>query len=86
MLIYSSNEELNNYVKDKTNIGKAKIGEFQFGPGDRLETLDFINTFRAIYFDIDEPYELDGEIPLLEDAPADESTDDEDDGFDDDGF
>ena len=75
-------------------MGKAKIGEFQFGPADMPETLDFINTFRAIYFDIDEPYDLSDPTALAE-TPEEELGDDlpteeEDDGFgeedDDDGF
>lgn len=88
LLIYSSNTQQNDFVKGKTNIGKAKIGEFQFGPADLGEVLDFVNTFRAVYYDIDDPYELEGEIPLLEDEVPIETEDDEDDGFEeeDDGF
>ena len=92
LLIYSSNKEMNEFVKSKTNMGKAKIGEFQFGPADLGETLDFVNTFRAVYFDIDDPYELEGEILLQEDeAPIETTEEEEDDGFeeeedDDDGF
>ena len=78
--IYSSNSELNDFVKKKTNIGKAKIGEFQFGSSDLSETLEFINTFRAIYYDIDEPYDLQSEVSKDEKKTDDES-DEEDDGF-----
>lgn len=80
IFIYSSNSELNDFVKKKTNIGSAKIGEFQFGPSDLGETLAFINTFRAVYFDIDEPYDLQSELSK-EDKKTDEETDEEDDGF-----
>jgi len=80
LFIYSSNKELNTFVTDKTNVGKAKIGEFQFGPSDLGETLDFINTFRAVYYDIDEPYDLQSEI-IVEEKKSDEETDDDDDGF-----
>lgn len=93
LLMYSSNDEFNTFLTTKNNLGKAKIGEFQFGPADLPETLDFINTFRAVYFDIDKPYKLD-DPAALDEAPE-EPTDDlpkeeEDDGFgeeeDDDGF
>jgi len=80
LYIYSSNKELNAFVKEKTNIGKAKIDEFQFGPSDLGETLDFINTFRAIYFDIDEPYDLQGDV-VMEDQKKKGESDEEDDGF-----
>ena len=80
LFIYSSNKELNDFVKEKTNIGKAKIGEFQFGPSDLGEILDFVNTFRAIYFDIDEPYDLQGEV-VMEDQKKESETEEEDDGF-----
>jgi hypothetical protein len=78
--IYSSNAELNDFVQKKTNIGKAKLGEFQFGPSDISETLEFINTFRAVYFNIDEPYDLQSEVSKEEKKKADEA-DDDDDGF-----
>jgi hypothetical protein len=80
IFIYSSNSELNDFVNKKTNIGKAKIGEFQFGPSDLSETLAFINTFRAIYYDIDEPYDLQSEVSKDE-KKTDDETDDDDDGF-----
>ena len=67
-------------MKNKSNIGKAKIGEFQFGPSDLAETLSFINTFRAVYYNIDEPYDLQSEM-LNENKKTDEETDEEDDGF-----
>ena len=79
LFIYSSNKEVNDFVLDKTNIGKAKLGEFEFGPSDRAETLQFINTFRAIYFDIDEPYDLQGGV-IIEEKKAEEEAE-EDDGF-----
>jgi len=93
LLMYSSNEAFNAFLTSKSNMGKAKIGEFQFGLIDRAETLQFINTFRAIYFDIDEDYNL-SDPTAIDDSPIDAPIDDlpkEDDGFgdeeeDDDGF
>jgi heat shock protein HspQ len=91
LLMYSSNEEFNTYVTEKSNIGKAKIGEFQFGPADLPETLDYINTFRGVYYDIDTPYKLDAptDFKVPEENGVEKPT--KDDGFgdkkeDDDGF
>ena len=90
--MYSSNQEFNTLVTEKSNIGNVKIGEFEFGPADLAETLDFINTFRAVYFDVDEPYKLNAATEFKEE-PKDkkEEKPTEDDGFgtdeeDDDGF
>ena len=86
LLMYSSNEEFNAFLATKNNMGKAKIGEFQFGPIDLPETLQFINSFRAIYFDIDDDYNL-SDPAAIDDSPIGTPTDDlpkEDDGFDDD--
>jgi hypothetical protein len=80
VFIYSSNSELNDFVKKKTNLGKAKLGEFQFGSSDLTETLSFIDTFRAIYFDIDEPYDLQSAVKK-EEGGKDKEADDDDDGF-----
>ncbi len=93
LLMYSSNEEFNKYLSTKNNMGKAKIGEFQFGLADINETLDFIDTFRAIYFDIDKPYKLNAPS-AFDDAPEEDTgnnppKEEEDEGFgeeDDDGF
>ena len=79
LFIFSSNKELNTFVKEKTNIGKTKIGEFQFAPSDLGETLEFIQTFRALYYDIDEPYDLQGDV-VMEEQQGEEA-DEDDDGF-----
>lgn len=79
LYIYSSNEELNTFVLDKTNIGKAKISEFQFGPSDIDEMLGFVNNFRSVYLGIDEPYDL--EIMFNPEDKPKEELDEEDDGF-----
>nr|MDQ3393716.1 hypothetical protein [Bacteroidota bacterium] len=59
LLLFSSNDEFNNIIKSKSNIGKAKAGEVAFTASDIAETLTFINAFRKTYFDIDVPYQLD---------------------------
>ena len=51
-----------------------------FALGDIGETLSFINDFRAIYYGIDEPYELNADTNT-EDKDKKKVTDDEDDGF-----
>jgi len=80
LLIFSSDEELNNLVQQKTNQGKAKITEFVFAPGDRGETQTFVNEFRRIYYGIKEPYDLGAEIQVEEEDKK-ETTDDDDEGF-----
>jgi len=84
LITFSSNSEYNSIVANKTNAGKAKIGEFTFIPGDVAETLAFINRYRSTYLGIDEPYELDGAV---EEIPVEEGFDEEpvdDEGFEDD--
>lgn len=79
LFIFTSNKELNTFVTEKTNIGKAKIGDFQFGPSDLNETLDFIHGFRSAYLGIDTPYDLQGEVVM--EAMQGTEEDEEDDGF-----
>jgi len=90
LLIYSSNEDFNLMIAEKTNTAKAKIGELVFAPGDRAETLAFINRFRSQYYGIEDEYFLDSEVeaPVNEDEDGFGGKDDEDDGFgdEDDGF
>ncbi|QSE97963.1 hypothetical protein [Fulvivirga lutea] len=91
LLIYSSNNAVNDLVSKKSNGGKAKIGELIFAPADKAETLNFINRFRLQYYGIDEIYELDSEIEeVQEELPDDgfggateeeEEEEDDDEGF-----
>jgi len=69
LLIHSSNEDFNNVIRKKSNVGKAKIGEVAFIPGSEEETLSFINRFRKQYLGIDVPYSL-YEAPPIETAPV----------------
>lgn len=81
MLIYSSDNAVNDFVKQKSNQGKAKISDFVFAPGDIGETQAFVNTFRRIYYGIKEPYDLGAEVKV-EDKDKEKVTDDDDDeGF-----
>lgn len=85
LLIYSSNNAINNVISKKSNGSKAKMGDLVFAPADRAETLNFINRFRLQYYGIDDIYDLDS-------AVEDEITEETEDGFggaddeDDDGF
>ncbi len=93
--IYSSNEEFNALVTDKSNIGKTEIGEFTTVIGDEVEVVEFINDFRYNHFGITEEYDLEfpTDITLEEDQSFEtieeekeedvdtELDEDEDDGF-----
>jgi len=94
----SSNEDYLNYIADKTGATKANFGEYFFLDGELSDALKFVDNFRLIYFNIDEPYEIEF-APSQDLTPMFEETQDEetDDGFiipeeveeeeeDDDGF
>ena len=90
LLVYSSNEDFNLMIAEKSNAAKAKIGELVFAPGDRTETLAFINRFRSQYYGINDEYFLESEVDTVveEDEDGFGGKKDEDDGFgdEDDGF
>ncbi len=81
LLIFSSDQELNELVKQKTNQGKAKITDLVYALGDIGETQSFVNTFRRIYYGIKEPYDLGGEIVVDAEEKKKVTDDDEDEGF-----
>jgi len=90
LVLYSNNDEFNEIVKSKTNVDKAKIGEYIFVPGELNEVQKFVDEFRKVYYDIDDPFVLDQptdvvaeEPPLINetDTPANNISDDDDDGF-----
>lgn len=80
LLIFSSNVIFNETVTEKTNAVKAKIGEMVWGPGDMVETMDFVNRFRSVYYGITEPYDFESEL-AIEEKDKKATTDDDDDGF-----
>ena len=84
LLIYSSNNAFNTVISKKSNGAKAKIGDLVFAPGDRAETLNFINRFRLQYYGIEDPYQLDSDIEEEEVIEDTDEAGDDDDGFDDD--
>ena len=90
LVTYSNNNEYNDIIKDKTNVAKAKIGEYVFILGELSEVQNYVNEFRKVYYDINDAYTLDQPTQVTidtdtsNDAVNDEEKTDEDD--DDDGF
>lgn len=80
LITFSSNDEYNEIITDKTNVNKANLGEYVFVPGDIAETLSYINRFRKNYLGIDEPYQMDyvqpveveTTLPTAEELPKEE--------------
>jgi len=94
LMLFSSNNNFNNYISSKSNASKAKAGELVFYPGSKVEVLDFINRFRRDYYNIEDFYELgsDVEEQIEEDTgdgfggvenkdKTEEEEEDDDDGF-----
>jgi hypothetical protein len=79
LLVYSSNSEFNDEIKSNESSGKLKPGQLILVAGEEAETLDFINTFRKVYLDIEAPFKL--IYPEGFDEFLDASEDDDDDGF-----
>lgn len=86
LLLFSSNELFNKTVAGKSNVAKAKIGEYVFVKGNEDETLEFINRFRKNYLGIDTPFQLGKQVESKEKKDDDEEPagfffEDDDDGF-----
>ena len=79
LLVYSSNSEFNDEIKSNESSGKLKSGQLILVAGEETETLNFINTFRKVYLDIEVPFKL--TYPEGFDEFLDASDDDDDDGF-----
>ncbi len=78
LVLYSNNEEFNDIIKDKTNVAKAKIGEYVFILGEMNEVQNFVDEFRKVYYDIDEPFVLDQPTEMvIDDNPIMETTEEE---------
>ena len=79
LLVYSSNSEFNAEIKSNESTGKFKPGQLLLVAGEETETLNYINTFRKVYLDIEDPFKL--TYPDGFDEFLDVSDDDDDDGF-----
>ncbi len=82
MFIYSSNKDFNDAINKKSNLSKAKMGDFAFGTSDISEALGFVNRFRKMYFDIDTPYELGMPTDISTEADDFQTISDDDDDDD----
>lgn len=58
LIVSSSNDEVNDAIASKTNVNKAKLGDFVFIPGDIAEALSYVNRFRKEYLGINDPYQM----------------------------
>ncbi len=58
LIFSSSNDDANAVIASKTNVNKAKLGEFVFIPGDIAEALSYVNRFRKDYLGMENPYQM----------------------------
>jgi hypothetical protein len=58
LVVSSSNDEMNEIIASRTNIDRARLGEFVFVQGDIAEALSYVNRFRKQYLGIEEPYQM----------------------------
>ena len=76
---FSSNQAYNEVILSKSNIGKAKLGAFNFFAATLEEVSIFARNFKKLYYGIDEPYRL-----LMANESAQQlkkEIDEEEDGF-----
>ena len=78
LLVYTSNFDFNAEIKNNESKGKFKPGQLILIAGEEAETLNYVNTFRKVYLDIEAPFKL--TYPEGFDEFLDASEDD-DDGF-----
>lgn len=58
LIVSSSNDDMNETIASKTNVDKAKLGDFVFVQGDIAEALSYVNRFRKQYLGIQDPYQM----------------------------
>ncbi|SMD34488.1 hypothetical protein SAMN04488029_2036 [Reichenbachiella faecimaris] len=79
LMMYSSNNDFNNFVTENSKIASTGLGEYTTVLGDEFEVLKFVNDFRNRYYGINEAYNLEypEETHLEEDVyqTIDEGTD-----------
>lgn len=95
LIFFSSNPVANDIVDKKSKATKAKVGEFVFLTGDKLEVTNFVEYYRRKYYDIDAPYYLEmateagaagastpiNSTPVPDPSVPTQPAEDEDDGF-----
>ncbi len=64
---YSADPVYNEAVIKKSNVDKAKMGEFIMAISDKEEVMNYVNRFRLIYLDIEEEFVI-SEPSLTEDS------------------
>ncbi|MEP2508818.1 MAG: hypothetical protein ABJH72_05650, partial [Reichenbachiella sp.] len=58
LMMFSSNNDFNNFVAENSTISTAGLGEYGTVVGDEFEVLKFVNDFRNKYYGINEAYSL----------------------------
>lgn len=81
LMVHSSDPAFNDFIRKKSNAGKAKAGELVFIPGSDDETLTWINKFRLNYYNIEAPYDLSSGGEAASKKKEKKKDDKEDDGF-----
>ncbi|MBM3177196.1 MAG: hypothetical protein FJZ78_04235 [Bacteroidetes bacterium] len=79
MMIHSSVELINEQVYKKAGGGRPGSGNLVVIPGSEEETLAFVNKFRSVYLDNDQPYSLSGKSQAA--GKKEKKKNEEDDGF-----
>ena len=79
LLVYASNSDFNTEIKTNESKGRFKPGQLILVAGEEAETLNYINTFRKVYLNIEAPFKL--TYPDGFDEFLDASESEDDDGF-----
>ena len=78
-MVYASNSDFNTEIKTNESKGRFKPGQLILVAGEEAETLNYINTFRKVYLNIEAPFKL--TYPDGFDEFLDASESEDDDGF-----
>lgn len=88
MNIITSSDEVNQEIKKRSNISKARMNEFAFYQGEIADVMSFGNRFQSQYYKIDTPFRIgSGQVAPEQDTETfdtfekqEEDDDDDDDG------
>jgi hypothetical protein len=71
LLAYSSHDDFNTAIRNKSKAAKAKPGDYVIADSDLAETKLFVSRFRRDYFGLETPYDLNipTPVPVTEDDP-----------------